>query len=1175
MIKGLATIEKIDISTNEIIDSYEEENDVCYPTLENFFLRLDGNDYFLLSSKTPVTGSNGNFWFIAYGVKKFKQSMLNASFPYSAIVMTIPGYPIYEVGILPSDKDKVTFIADILPPPTGTTRTIECLGVGDNAISVVSKSTFTNLQLSTPCVQNDSTVVRVTYRLYFDHIDQTKPLKNINQHLLERIKAIMYDRLMGTNANYNNILGYYKYYGYTTSLYYTPTKMVSPNISFNNLGYSQSADSMYLSDKGLTAIASSSNDYTERYLQTFRITDKSFPSTDIPSMGCFFRSMTLHSRVNESGYGSSHNNFTYTYRDIFDSTTTPLQNIFKLKNNAPGPFQNISFIGTMLGNINVNVNTYDNYIFPKMFRLNITQSGDINTAQYKYEELKFTAGFVNNSYCPRVATLQQEPKYDQNQLYFRKKLNERRSIPSSDIVSGILTIRSADKDRFVYLADCTRVNNFITCLDVYTGDKYIIDSSNNLNVTNVSDLTASNGKIYVTCASTGVWEITGSPITTLTVTQLSGGVLPVGGAYQIDSKNDGTVLVILEGNLAISNPSISSWTLFNTTTNPQFQAAGITDNNWSNVAGMTVDPDNINDRILFLLGNTTGNGYVWWSRGGSNSTSDASSPTTVPTVYYTKTLVNMLKRSDSIRCVNGRWLENTSVYTLTTNTTPMYNYSWAATNLTSIGLSYSSCNRSMKAIPAVVNGVKGIFIGNADNTGSGCSFFIRDTTLPTLTSSFAYTSNNIEFFTRFGSNNLSTDMRLYYNNVVGNNEFPLIYLENSNIMLFYEKNLNTYSTMPLVIDPSVVNYNLYKDACWKSYGWNSSTNSWELGNVNSKPVHSGLDVLNNGIAVSFSENAGSGTQFLNDERFIFIVGEGLMKDNATNYTFSYNTTFFPNELVTEFSSGNISQPGLLIDEPLTFSKRTPNIPNTNFDFLQNKGLITGSATSTQLIAEQVIPSNTNFDLRFRFSNLFNSSSEYYFTITTFSSGTTFNSIIYLRLDSNNNLVIYDSNNSTVLYTSTTTITIDTDISIVRSTTINPNKLSIRINNTEVYLTPTTYSGTLYPCVNLSNVANSGPAFNNCRITYTENRSILKVGNSVSLTGSYNSKFLSLPTSANLNEAQIKVGGLDFTVVTKHPAETIGSTEVNLASGAGWLVFSTNHVGTVTGNVVCYYTPDYV
>jgi hypothetical protein len=125
MIKGLATIEKIDISTNEIIDSYEEENDVCYPTLENFFLRLDGNDYFLLSSKTPVTGSNGNFWFIAYGVKKFKQSMLNASFPYSAIVMTIPGYPIYEVGILPSDKDKVTFIADILPPPTDTTRTIE------------------------------------------------------------------------------------------------------------------------------------------------------------------------------------------------------------------------------------------------------------------------------------------------------------------------------------------------------------------------------------------------------------------------------------------------------------------------------------------------------------------------------------------------------------------------------------------------------------------------------------------------------------------------------------------------------------------------------------------------------------------------------------------------------------------------------------------------------------------------------------------------------------------------------------------------------------------------------------------------------------------------------------------------------------------------------------------
>ena len=789
MITGKATIEKFNILTNELIEEpYEETNDICYPKFETLILSTVESTI-KLPLKTPALGSPQDYWFIAYGTKRFKQSILNISFPYSEMVRTIIGYPTYETATLPMDKDKVVFVADILPPSAGTTRTIETLGVGTSIISSneFSRSTLTNLQLTTPCIQNDSTVVRVTYRIFFDNMVYNKPVKNVNQHLLERIKFMLRNQLNEQASP----TAYPKMGLRVSNTIFAPDLMIdsNPNVVFKNLApiaiYNYPANK-YFSDRGIYLDTVGSN--LLRYNSTLNIPNRNIPSNDLPSFGCMLKSLYIASDSGNGNFSETNNN-TFSYRNVYEDLT-PLQNIFKLKNTAVGPFQDISNIGTMLGGITVDVSNYDNHPLPKLFRINITQSGDINTAQYKYEELSFNAGFINNTYCPRVAVIPQDPTNSENSNYFRKKENDRISIPSSDIASGICTIRSPDKERFVAIADCTRVNNFIYIYDVITGNKWIVDCTYNLNVTNVSDLAVSNGKIYVSCSATGVWEINWDPYNTLTtVTHLTIDSFDINTpAYQIDVKADGSLIILMEGGLVKSDTLVTTWTTYNTLTATQFSATGISNNNWSNVAGMTVDPDNVNDRILFLLGNTTGNGYVWWSRGGSTTGSDFISPTTVPSISgYTKILTNMLKRSDSIRCVNGRWLESTDIYTLTAGSSRLYNYSWASTNLNTTSVSYTTKSRSMTPIPAKVNNINGIFIGS--NTSSrGTTFFIRDTTLPTLSSDFSYTSSNIEFFTRFGSNGLSTDLRSYNgssSSILGWNEVPLIYLENSIWIVYF------------------------------------------------------------------------------------------------------------------------------------------------------------------------------------------------------------------------------------------------------------------------------------------------------------------------------------------------------------------------------------------------------
>ena len=130
----------------------------------------------------------------------------------------------------------------------------------------------------------------------------------------------------------------------------------------------------------------------------------------------FFRTVNVCSssiytggdRIYEYAYSWRISILPYLYKTILSSNVSPVKNVFKQISSANTPFQDLSSIGTMTGTIDINSNNWSTQYFPKIVRLNITNSGDNTTATYNYEVGTFAGGFIENTYSPRTVILLQE-----------------------------------------------------------------------------------------------------------------------------------------------------------------------------------------------------------------------------------------------------------------------------------------------------------------------------------------------------------------------------------------------------------------------------------------------------------------------------------------------------------------------------------------------------------------------------------------------------------------------------------------------------------------------------------------------------------------------------------------------------------------------------------------------
>ena len=623
---------------------------------------------------------------------------------------------------------------------------------------------------------------------------------------------------------------------------------------------------------------------------------------------------------------------------------------------------------------------------------------------------------------------------------------------------------------------------------------------------------------------------------------------------------------MFEGGLGQSTDLGVTWTIYNTSSTPILSKTGLTDN-WSNCYAMIIDPVHADDRFLFVL-NTSVNAndkWIWWSR-----TLAATNPTTGLPVNWAAQVFDYM---DHIICINNRFLINSS--RVGDPGSGLYNIAFNASNMSSVTLEYNS-TYNLITKPATIAGIDGFILCYQQNDRQS-PVFIRSSNLPTVSTSLTTVSPSIEFHFRYGISPFSADLRTYAGSHVGNSVVLVTYFENSNLVVSLERKYNgkyVLGVKPLVLPPNHANYNTYKSAFWKEYGWDGS--DWVLGNSSSKTIHNTAEPLIDGLTISFSNGATS-PNFINTDFFNFVVGDGIMKDNATTYT--YGIPYYPSntELVTTFTPSTVPATGLglLIDEPVTFSPLSPNTANAVNTIIQQKGYVNFSGANQYIISDQIIPStvgNREFTLKFKINGIYSDKS---LGIATYD-GSVYTYLYYITPDTTTagNVFIKNTAGTTIATILEANITIDSEISIVRDVS---DVIRIYNDATLVYtgaantssLTVRFGSGGSYVTV----YGDSRGGFYDIKLTYVETRLISKVGNG-STTGCFKSTFTGLTIPKVVNDSYLELNAVSTVTEHKTSAEAmLLSTNVKVATGAGWLIFNSADIGkTITGYFTSHYIP---
>lgn len=1172
LIKGEVYIEAFDSATNETTIYPPEFNDISLANLKQLFLLSNDGHTIEFPNRRAASYYNTNYvWKIGISEYDFEQNIMNYNLPYSETADSIDGSPTWTAKVLPGDKDFMTIIADIPQPLVN--RYIRGVGViaasaaGSNASS--NGRTITNLKLSTACFQNTTTAIRITYRIYFDDVVPSVTHSNITDSYYKYIKAAFKKCSDGSNTTtaYNIFERFdIKVLSSFYDLSIPDTVKMSLPIEF------MQTSNIKMTDVSLMPSVSSTK---ALYANGGIMSGSHTTLSDTTTMGTFFRNIL----IGGGSIGSPYVGFNrgLAYHPAIPTNSSPLQNLYKMNSSGTNfPFFNASYLSTMTGDITIGVGTWIQQAYPKLFRILITNSGSIGTATYKVQVMKFTAGFIQNTFCPREAILPQEGYNAGEDAYFRKSNYEKTTL--SDIRTGGTTFRTPDDSKFIVAANCRRTSDAINVYNIETGDKLTLDSNtiSGFNITAVSDVGVSGGFTFVSCANTGLWKID-STFTSATRIIIAG--VNDTKAYQVDVKSNGDIWVLFEGGLCQSTDLGSTWTIYNTTSPTIFSVTGITNSNWSNVTSMIIDPKHADDRILFVLGTGGGTnnaqGFAWWSR----ATATSSKPTNgIPFPVFS--LSENLLRSDLIRCVNGVWFSN-DVYSTDPPTSGLngnlYVFTYGAASLNTTKQVGGNIRLTPRVYPATVAGVDGFFIGcgkNQYNVAGGIgltsSFFVNGVNANSLSATITETSPEVEFFCKFGNTDISANMKIYqsgYNTSTG--AYPLCYLKNSNMMLFGTSSIaNNLHVAPLIIDPTATNYNTFKSACWEEYGWDGA--NWVLGNSNSKTCHAGAETLIDGLTISFT-NGVSGTSFINTNFFSFVVGNGVMKDNLTTYTYSIPYYSEETELITAFSAY-----ASLPDNKVLF---VPSDPNTNstavgFGYSYKRGRITSCMTDRTFYSEQRANSSTTFVLKAKPIMVYSVSntSGKYIGIADASTGS---NLLTLRVTAANTIVVANSGGTTVATITNVSYTTELTMERIANNTIKVYDASIPSglgSAATPYYTSAAINNAVVVKAYIPQASVNEMGWYDVTFTSTDT-SVYRVicGDTGASSGLFNSKFVGISCTNLLADSKVYVNGVEQTIIT-NPLTIPTTGQVRIGAG-GTLAFPNAVSGsTITGYVTAHYYP---
>lgn len=1193
-IRGIAELKLISPDGVEMPVGGVEENDICWTVLRTLFL----NDSTPPTARDVTSQGNGSVsrWVMFYGTEDLYPTPLNCWYSKTAEVNVDVNTPYWTDAPVITDPDTVTFTASIPGPTTGQgSRVIQVIGLRPIFTAGVYNALTANLtllKLSSPCTQPENFTLVVTYRLFL-YPTTASYHPRVSNIPYETLRRLLKRCCQAVNSVSLTCSGMYEFSGSTA--YDLDTL---DTFALAQYGVGSITQGHELSDNGFHAPNSGgASAYGNLRIRHNVLTlPRAYDAAHATTLGCFVKYHTLGG--GNQALTSEGVKRIVGYNEALPGVTEPLQSVYQQRATPPGPFQDLTIgnTGVSSGTVSFDTSAWVDPLHQKLFRVRIASGGDLaSPATYVVDVHSFIGGFVGNRWIPRSAALPHALPGDDH--HFRKTAYE--AAYETNVLLGGTAFRG-NSTQYVLAADCSRSKPGFAIYDLLTGKKHIYNSASPVTFggTAVADGVVAKDYYYVACANTGLWRLSPDRLT------LEHIPTPVGGglekAYQLCIKHDAanTLWVLFDGGLCqLSNPDALvgalSWTVYNPASGTPFSFTGITDGNWDKVTAMVIDPDNLaDDQFLFMTAGPVAlsasgyrHGFVWWKTStGGNGVNPSTFGIDILALASWST-ASLLPISDQLRCSNGRW--SLSRCTPSGTTPGIYHWVYGANTLNALYY-HTKASAPARAVPAAINGIAGYITSESPITVAGngsCGQFVQTTALATITNGSALTTANaaLEFHLREGS--ISTGGVLENGFIqYGDLASVLCYLPGCNLFFTYESYIGAYAVTPFMLQPTHAKYATYKDAFWKTYGWDGS--AWSLGLGTGRPIHATSETLPglDGAKVSFAD--GTSPSFITNEWWTSILGKGLMKDNGTTYNFTLSFSLEPTETVAV--SGTVPQTplGTLVDEPVTFF---PDDPARSEDYItatigpavfaQQKGLLIhhpdNTSTYVNLYSDQLIPASTDFDLRFKWITYPILGSTTLDDLKAFGIATAVASpafVVYFAYDSSTDQLRVYNSAGTVLGSAITNPAHGAECRITRvGTTVRTYFDGVEIGTgitsgvTGSYLVRSRGSQYSYDT-----------GYYDIKLTYTEARRVLRVGSAGVPSGSYSPRFLGL-TMYNTGDTRLTIGsgpGLSAVLEYTGAATAItGTGKVKVAPGAGWLIFhDAEPANPVTGVTLAHYLP---
>lgn len=588
-IKGHATINVIDATTNEIVRTVEGDNiitDLTYKDIAN-------------NIEIPFSSSSGFTWFgrtIFISDETATPVRTKTTIRCMGTATRAVGQPFLTV--YHRSNPPYFVITQRISANTGAPRTFNTVGLTNNGAGPFTDPNTTNvtpysyLKLASPCIQDSNQLLDIVYRVTFDTVSIPNADTNVNT---EFIRDIIWNAATGQSVVNAGTL--YAMIAKAPLKSYGWEFLNSPHIytSLNNLFGLYRNNGARLGFQGNQADLFYRNKY---YLVTGR-DNLSWNGTLVNGISYGCNTLKLATTFNssevtvaESDPGNARS--AHNYNNLI--VKSPMQSAFSYANPEAdrGPQFLPSNVPTGTGTVIFNDEGWTG-TWPTVYRVRVVTGGNATTAKFVLGVKNFS-GFFSDDNFVYAGTVRGTHPYIENYAKPYTRCHGWQFTSPIKPLDNNWTIQ-ADQDG-------------ISLINQYTGQHFDYDSTNGLNITNFRQFAIYNNFIYVACSASGLWRINITDKSAPIITNLT--TTP---AYAVDVDGAGVVYTLLN---TTSTTLILTSSASNYTTD--LNCIALNTSQWINIYINKLHPDTriaISVRLNTFLDSDSRNvrdaQLFWWS----------------------------------------------------------------------------------------------------------------------------------------------------------------------------------------------------------------------------------------------------------------------------------------------------------------------------------------------------------------------------------------------------------------------------------------------------------------------------------------------------------------------------------------------------------------------------------